>query len=332
VFWDTNFGDRDIIDVLQSITRTWEEVEPYLQAAKRINEGVILSNSIDSFIDVHRNNEKIQLCGKLAIAKSILEAERESKLYISKDKNDFADVAGLKQTWFFDFFRNLNDGVRKLEIERIFEKISFVVFNYDRCVEHFLHQALQRHFGIEAADATAVMKTLRIFHPYGTVGDLPWQNNQEGVPFGHTANRATMQLMASRIRTYTEQVEDNGVLKAIRKEMQLADTLVFLGFSYHPQNMKLLNPGKECGTTQVFGTAFRISDSNREIVLDDIRSIIGKTLRQDRVRGMNALTLSKNSQEVYLSPDLRWTNFGDRGIGRRQPALLIAQRHAPLVG
>jgi hypothetical protein len=157
-------------------------------------------------------------------------------------------------------------------------------FNYDRCIEHFLHHALQLHFGIGVSDATAVMETLRIFHPYGTVAELPWQNNQEGVPFGHTANRATMKLMGSRIRTYTEQIEDDGVLKTIREEVMLADTLVFLGFSYHPENMKLLNPGKECATTQIFGTAFDISDSNREIVLDDIRNLIGKSLRQNRMR------------------------------------------------
>jgi hypothetical protein len=284
--WDTKFGDTDIIDLLQSITRTWEEIEPYLQAAKRIKEGVILSNSIDSFIDVHKDNEKIQLCGKLAIAKSILEAERESKLYLNKDNSDFADVVGLKQTWFFDFFRNLNDGVRKPEIERIFDKVSFVVFNYDRCIEHFLHQALQRHFGIEESDATAVMERLRIFHPYGTVADLPWQNNREGVPFGHIANRATMKLMASRIKTYTEQVEDDGVLKEIHDEFTSADTLVFLGFSFHPQNMKLLSPGKECATTQVFGTAFQISESNREVILDDIRNLVRKPLREDKFRGI----------------------------------------------
>jgi hypothetical protein len=127
--WDTKVGDPDIIDALQSITHTWEDIEPYVQAAKRIKEGVILSNSIDSFIDVHKGNEKIQLCEKLAIAKSILEAERQSKLYINKESSDFADVVGLKQTWFFDFFQNLNDGVRQAEIKRIFDKVSFVVFN-----------------------------------------------------------------------------------------------------------------------------------------------------------------------------------------------------------
>ena len=235
-------------------------------------------------MDVHKDNNYIQLCGKLAIAKTILNAERESKLYVDSDGGDFSDVAGLKKAWFFEFFRNLSDGVRKPEIGRIFEKVSFIVFNYDRCIEHFMHESLQRYFGVEAAEATAVMETLRIFHPYGTIGDLPWENELEGVPFGYKANRAAMQLMASRIRTYTEQVEDNGVLEEIHKQIQTADTLVFLGFSFHPQNVKLINPNRECATSQIFGTSVGISDSNRDFILDDIRKLIGKSLRQNRMR------------------------------------------------
>jgi hypothetical protein len=283
-FLDSDSGDKDILDFLQSIAPTREGIELYLRAAKGIRDGVGFSNSIDSFIDVHREDEQIQLCGKLAISKSILESERNSKLFIDERTKQFTDPEGLKDTWFLRFFRHLNDGIRKSEIDRIFDKVSFVVFNYDRCVEHFMYHALQLHFGISPPDAANITKRLRIFHPYGTIAELPWQNHQEGVPFGFLANRANLALMASRIKTYTEQIGDDDFLKEIHEQIVSADTLVFLGFSYHAQNMRLLAPGARCATTQIFGTAVGISENNKDIILEEIRSLIGKSLRQDRLR------------------------------------------------
>jgi hypothetical protein len=71
-------GDRDILDILQQKTNTREGIMACLQAAWRIRDGIIYSKSIDSFMDGHRHDERIQLCGKLAIVKSILEAEQSS--------------------------------------------------------------------------------------------------------------------------------------------------------------------------------------------------------------------------------------------------------------
>jgi hypothetical protein len=272
-------GDFDIIDALQQKTQTREGINTYLQAAWRVRDGIIFSNSIDSFIDVHRDDEGIQLCGKLAIAKTVLEAERSSKLFIDKPNGEFADLDGLKNTWFFDFARHLNEGVRKPEIGRIFEKVSFVVFNYDRCFEHFMYQTLRRHYGVSESEAASTMKTLAIFHPYGTIGELPWES-PGGIPFGFSPNRAAMQFMVSRIKTYTERVEEREILLGIREAVKKADTLVFLGFSYHPENMKLLSPGEGCNTERVFGTAFGISDSNLEVIADQIRQMVGRKLSQ----------------------------------------------------
>ncbi len=293
-------GDFNIVDVLQQRTQTREGIDTYLEAAWRVRDGIIFSNSIDSFIDVHRDDQDIQLCGKLAIAKTILEAERNSKLFIDKPKGEFADLEGLKKTWFFEFVRHLNDGVRKAEISRIFEKVSFIIFNYDRCFEHFMYHALQRHYGISENDAASVMKSLTIFHPYGTIGDLPWED-RAGIPFGFGANRANMQFMASRIKTYTEQIEGHETLLAVREAVKKADTLVFLGFSYHPENMKLLNPGEKCSTERVFGTAFGISSSDVGVIVDQIRQLVRRELSQETMRG-RSVTIS---EPIYIRNELK---------------------------
>lgn len=281
-------GDEDVLDVIQQHAKTRPEMNSYLSACRRVREGVIYSNSIDSFIDVHRKDELIQRCGKLAIAKTIIESERNSHLFLGERPNDFANLDALRKTWFFIFSRYLNDGVRKEEIERIFEKVSFLVFNYDRCIEHFFYHALQRHFGIDETRASSVMKTLRIIHPYGTIGDLTWQSG-EGIPFGARANRQSLQLMTSRIRTYTEQIERDDILSTIRSEVENADTLVFLGFSYHPQNMKVLDPQEECMTKQVFGTAYGISSADVSVIEDQVRGIVRRDLTHRVLRGNKSI-------------------------------------------
>jgi hypothetical protein len=267
-------GDADILDVLQQQTETREGIMALLEAAWRIRDGIIYSKSIDSFMDVHRHDERIQLCGKLAIVKSILEAERKSMLFVDSDTGKFQNTNDLKNTWLFDFAKNLNDGVPKSEISRIFEKVTFVVFNYDRCFEHFMFHALQELYGIDEPAASEVMQGLNVIHPYGTIGELPWQS-AEGIPFGFVANRANMEHMARRIKTYTEQIEKSEALGSLKTAVFKADTLVFLGFSYHPENMKLLTIDARGDTERVFGTAKGISAADIAIIQGQLRKMIG---------------------------------------------------------
>jgi hypothetical protein len=123
----------------------------------------------------------------------------------------------------------------------------------------------------------STLNRLKIFHPYGTIADLPWQE-KEGVPFGFRPNRSNLEFMNGRIRTYTEEVERGSELDNLREEIRSADTLVFLGFSFHPENMKILNPGWECNTKQVFASAYNISSSDVDVIRDQIRMLIGRRL------------------------------------------------------
>lgn len=282
------FGDDDILDIFQQHERTREGLQMYLEAAWRVRDGIIYSNSIDTFLDVHRHDPRIQLCGKLAIVKSILEAERKSKLFVDTATGAFADLDSLKKTWFFDLARHTNDGVRKDQMHRMFENVSFIIFNYDRCFEHFMVHALQYHFGVDEADASTAIKNLKIIHPYGDIGCLPWQET-DGIPFGFGANRSAMQFMASRIKTFTEQIEQQDVLNAIREEMEAANTLVFLGFSYHPVNMKLLNLNDDCKTERIFGTGFGMSPSNLHEILEEIRNRLKRDFIRQTLRGNSTI-------------------------------------------
>ena len=79
-------GGEDIVEALRISTLNdgSADIKPYLEAARHIKDALPLAISIDNFIDAHRNNNKIALCGKLAITLSILDAERRSLLNFKK--------------------------------------------------------------------------------------------------------------------------------------------------------------------------------------------------------------------------------------------------------
>jgi hypothetical protein len=108
-----------------------------------------------------------------------LEAERASYFYRHfADANDQPPF-DLTETWFIKFMHVLGRGVSKENAREIFDRVSFIIFNYDRCVEYFLRHALQRLYGISEQEASDIVSELHIIHPYGAVDDA--------VAFGSTS-------------------------------------------------------------------------------------------------------------------------------------------------
>lgn len=157
--------------------------------------------------------------------------------------------------------RVLGPDVPLKHVEGLFDQVMFVVFNYDRCLEHFLIHALQALYGITLEAAKKIVANISIVHPYGTVGEL------ESVPFGGPdINEPNCFQLASRIKTYTERIEDGGIVETMREMIQVAQCIVFLGFAYGEQNMDLLKPTTPIERRPVFGTAYGLSQTDREVV------------------------------------------------------------------
>jgi hypothetical protein len=82
-------GDYVITDALRRLVLNSDgrsgDINPYLHEAWHIRDALPQAISIDNFIDAHRDNDKIALCGKLAIVRSILDAEK-TVFFILKDQ------------------------------------------------------------------------------------------------------------------------------------------------------------------------------------------------------------------------------------------------------
>ncbi|MBO1906800.1 hypothetical protein KHP60_16845 [Microvirga sp. 3-52] len=161
-------GDKALFEIIQRHTYSDNRHEyainlkAHVFAAERISKGLNYAMSIDNFIDIHKDDYRIEFCGKLAIASNILKAERDSSLYVNPDKRHATfDVEKVKKTWFHRFVQILHTGVSVDDVGGIFDNISIITFNYDRCIEHFLLHALRDIYHLESGDTEKLLSGLR---------------------------------------------------------------------------------------------------------------------------------------------------------------------------
>jgi len=240
-----------------------------LHACWLIRDGIELSYSIDNFIDTHRQDDRVSICGKLAIAKCILDAEKSSKLYLDRNKSDSNPSLKVTGTWISNLIRVMQNGIPKDEASKFFENSSFLVFNYDRCIEQYFYHALQALYGLTESESAQIVNTMQIHHPYGSVGALPWQNNadQKAVSFGARDSAQTIPHLLPNIKTYTQQTASQTQQDAVDSLISKADTIVFLGFSYLAQNLDLMLRGVNARRPRrILGTGIGLSRADREIV------------------------------------------------------------------
>lgn len=257
-------SDREIENaIIRYCSQNRIRLEPFFEAAKTISDTMPITKSIDTFLNSFRGDEVIEICAKLAIARSIIEAERYSELRHDTITNSAPDFKLISKTWFAQFNKLLCDEIRPENLDTIFNNVSFISFNYDRCIEHFLFHALKVHFRLDFVTTMQLMKRLVILHPYGQVGPLDYANNSS-VPFG-SSNYNLLNLVP-QIKTFSERLKDSDGLTKIREEIESAEILVFLGFAYHEQNLNLLAPLNRALKRRIYGTACGVSQTDTDFV------------------------------------------------------------------
>jgi hypothetical protein len=180
-------------------------------------------------------------------------------------------------------------------------RVAFIVFNYDRCIEQFLMHAIMAVYKVPEEVAAEIVSWVDIYHPYGTVGNLPWVTarrvNHEIIGFGEAPTPQQLLKIIRGIKTFTEGTDDRiSEIMAIRNQMERASRIVFLGFAYHKLNLRLLlgdNPIIPEKNRRVFGTAYGMSASDTQLVGD----VLGRTLNAPSIAIRNDLTCSNLFRE-----------------------------------
>ncbi len=287
-------GDHIIHEALKIYLseRKEKNINDYTGVARHISSSMPYAVSIDNFIHEHRANQRIALCGKLAIVNAIATAERHCKLTVNRSEaSPKLNENKLKDTWYIPFFKLLRHNCTVEELKQRFRSITLIIFNYDRCVEHFLYHSLRTYYQLSENDTASIIGAMNIYHPYGKIGHHPQADYKfqvaytaDGekyylpVEFGEELDAYTILKISKEIKTFTEVSDPNSTeIVEIRSKIAEANRIVFMGFAYDKLNMELLKPKLDQitgqGVVECFGTYYGFSISDRRIIDDQIKEL-----------------------------------------------------------
>lgn len=276
-------GDERIEYALRTLSKTEPDcnrsIKSFLHEAWHIRDALPQAISIDNFIDSQRGNRLLAICGKLAIARAILAAERNSKLYIDTHQGEQSlDASRTTNTWYIPFFQILTENCTKEDLEERLKQISLVVFNYDRCMEHFLFHSLKSYYRLDDDESANLVNSIEIYHPYGMVGGLPWSEEPTKVSFGDEPHPDLLTSISHEIKTFTEGTQgDENLSRNVQECIHSSKKVVFLGFAYHKLNMELIKATNETQNRDIspscFGSAFAVSRPDQEYIQNQINTL-----------------------------------------------------------
>ena len=164
-------GDRDLYRLLRTrYQRDSEQLQRYLSAGQALSGALSSAVSVDDALyQLNETREAVEL-GKVCIIRSILKAEKYSNLAISTETGKMTRDAG-KDGWIEQLLSMAVSGHRQNTVKDAFKNVTFINFNYDRCIEHYLYWSLQR-IGLGELDAALTITGLNMIRPYGGIGSM----------------------------------------------------------------------------------------------------------------------------------------------------------------
>lgn len=271
-------GDAEIDNALrlrvQSDSIPQGQLNLYRRAAREISEAVMMCSSIDDCIERHAGNHAFELCAKLAIARAILSAERNSPLRTDQREGESPDLSIYSRHWLPEFLRLTTRGLHLRDLHKAFDNLTVISFNYDRCFEHFVYHWLIKVYRIEPTDAKNIVSLMNIYHPYGSLGDIFNNPNGNYIPFGGEMSHGRLLDIANNIKTYSESVSSN---QEVIDQISDCKTMIFLGFAFHRQNLELMRckPPNDHFSRFIFSTTVEISTARWEVIEGRLSDILG---------------------------------------------------------
>jgi hypothetical protein len=185
-------------------------------------------SSVDAFLEYREDFLSI---GKAAIASTLLRLEKTDAIF----------GGHIEGNWYDYLFGILSDGTSFDELDK--NKLSIITFNYDRSFEHYLFIALKNSYKKSNEECAEKLSKIPIIHVHGKLGDLEWQTSATGeppVPYDSNAESGHILSAAKNMKIIPENKVDTEEFIHARKLILGAQLLFFLGFGYHPMNLRRL--------------------------------------------------------------------------------------------
>lgn len=266
-------GDAFALSTLRRLRTHFEPpllLDRTINEAKKISRNMALAPSIDNFLHTHQGNDVLLTVGKIGIAHEILKAERNSSLYLDETNvYNRLDFSQMSENWLLVLFKILAEGTSSSDFFARLSQINFVCFNYDRVIERFFLLACSSYFDLSEDDTYAELtESLRITHPYGVVGEL--KPRIIGSGFGADLDPEGLIQASKGIRTFTEGVENPSLESKINDFVSESEIICFLGFAFHPINLRLFKPELRISHSRILATTRGLSEASIRAIMKDV--------------------------------------------------------------
>jgi hypothetical protein len=213
--------------------------------------------SVDAFLE--RRSEFLDI-GKAAMAIELLKLESHAKLWDSP------------RNWMKHLYSRLvTDGVEQF----VENKVTFITYNYDRSLEHFLCTSLCNTYDVHEHVAGRILAKKPVIHLHGRLGYLPWEAAILTVPFQvPTLDAQLIEICQREIKVVHEDVADrDDDFNKARDALQNAERIYFLGFGFGAQNIERLR-FEHFKDDRTSGTGLHLTDLERATIRTECKNKI----------------------------------------------------------
>lgn len=270
---------RDAAAILRYVGKLAERIgcseDMLYQAAQRIQKSAGVSATIENVIEQNDDNPLVEAFGKLAVAVFTLQSEARSSVRPEPQPNSSLPLQ-TGDYWLLELGKLITAGLPRTRIEQGLQDIAIISFTYDRAVEHFLPYVLTTAYGMTLQEAQQLAAAkLKVLHPYGSVGRLPWQDGVGAdVDWGNEAPE-NMIALVEQLKTFDETIRDRAALGELRAAVAGAQRIVFLGFDFAPQSLELLVDTSLSHNPELIVTMTGMSEPNRLAALRMLKQKTG---------------------------------------------------------
>lgn len=257
---------KNTIELFKGLGFSEEEIASFRNELK-----FSASPSIDTFLEPRKEDERI--LGKLAIANALIPFENEEPLFYDN-------------SWYSIFFNKINSSFENFDKN----KVSFITFNYDRSLEHFLFTTLKNRYQKTEQECAAKLKNIPIVHLYGKLALLPWERtnpsdytrdyNPKITPHFLRKSSTSLKIIYDKV-----DLPNDTDFKKAKLLLNGARKIYFLGFGYHTDNLErlriktLTSSTTSITSTTTTPTVSRIIEGTSFKLPQDLRERIPKTYK-----------------------------------------------------
>jgi hypothetical protein len=246
-------GDLSNAPLYSAIYRLTGQNQTHVEAIrKRLTKA--MTDSIDAFLEKNPDDPFVQDLGKISIAYCLWPLLQRARAYVALPEED----------WISFVWNRMHQEARSFKDLRQ-NKLTFITFNFDTLLEAKLVQAIGALYPrVSKPDAQAYVESIAL-HVHGTLSQPP----KTGEPPDDWLKQAK-----DDIRVVHQEI-DKALLSSLSKLIDDAEIVAFLGFGYHPDNLKKLGFPRN-DKPGLFGSAFGLGLGEKAHVTRSVGTYHGR--------------------------------------------------------